>query len=396
MYAPSNLSNLREKRLERSLPKDHEDRIAGKGFNSLSHHNLAHKFMPIHQAMQIPGAKAAVDKECEKLETLPAWQMTKVKSKSRSHSGSTNIAKNSPFYLEEWLRVGEDSTGDLEKILLRQFLRLISQRWYVVQKTQVAPSNTHNLWKHSQHRDQWRSLMRQPGSYLDPRVLHPSGRKRRHHCLNFIHPKQLSPFLERLELPFPIEEILSGTEDVVSSGTDRYTTWVKTDPDCYFSTTYGRHSKGRRRVPSARRHDTFSQGFHFDNAPDRSLVQKRLSIYNWNSGHLRGKEGAFEKQIAGKWHVVTLQEAIDDVDHELLTNRFHVTHHGGCAVLSNKDTFYIDVEVKSINLHDTRRELPDKVMEGDPGWDLQGVISRASFRRRLLSIRNIYAKNGRV
>ena len=128
------------------------------------------------------------------------------------------------------------------------------------------------------------------------------------------------------------------------------------------------------REASARRHDTSSQGYHFENAPDRSLVQKRLSIYNWNPGTPRGKEGAFERQIAGKWHVVTLQEAIEYVDHELLTNRFHVTHYGGCAVLFNKDTFYLDIEVKSINLHDTRRELPDKVMEGDPGWDLQGVI----------------------
>ena len=66
-----------------------------------------HKFFPMHQAMKIPDAKAAVDKEWEKLEKLPAWQMTNVKSRSRSHSGSTKIAKNSPFYLEEWLRVGE-------------------------------------------------------------------------------------------------------------------------------------------------------------------------------------------------------------------------------------------------------------------------------------------------
>ena len=32
---------------------------------------------------------------------------------------------------------------------------------------------------------------------------------------NFIHPKQLSPFPERLELPFPDEEILSGCEEDV-------------------------------------------------------------------------------------------------------------------------------------------------------------------------------------
>ena len=91
------------------------------------------------------------------------------------------------------------------------------------------------------------------------------------------------------------------------------------------------------------------------------------------------------------------------MDHELLTNRFHVTHHGGCAVLFNKDTFYPDIEVKSIYLHDTRRDLPDKVMEGGQGWVMQGVLSRASFCRPPLScqktftvlslhITNIYAK----
>ena len=31
--------------------------------------------------MQIPDAKAAVDKEWKKLETIPAWQLEKVKSK---------------------------------------------------------------------------------------------------------------------------------------------------------------------------------------------------------------------------------------------------------------------------------------------------------------------------
>ena len=50
------------KRLERTLPKDHEDCIAGKGFNSLTHHNLVHKFMPMRPAMQILDAKAAVAK----------------------------------------------------------------------------------------------------------------------------------------------------------------------------------------------------------------------------------------------------------------------------------------------------------------------------------------------
>ena len=117
----------------------------------------------------------------------------------------------------------------------------------------------------------------------------------------------------------------------------------------------------------------------------RSIVQGRLSIYNWNPGPWRWKEDAFEKQIVGKWHFITLQEASDYVDHELLTNRFHVTHYAGCAVLLKKDTFYTNVNVKSIYLHDTRRGFPDQVMEGEQGWSLQGVLSRASLRRSPVS-----------
>ena len=69
-------------RMEESLPKYHEDHIAGKGDNSLRQYNLVHKFIPMPQAMKIPAAKAAVDKEWEKLEKIPAWDKTKVRNKS--------------------------------------------------------------------------------------------------------------------------------------------------------------------------------------------------------------------------------------------------------------------------------------------------------------------------
>ena len=35
----------------------------------------------MRQAMNIPAAKAAVDKEWEKLEKIPAWYITKVRNK---------------------------------------------------------------------------------------------------------------------------------------------------------------------------------------------------------------------------------------------------------------------------------------------------------------------------
>ena len=50
--------------------------------DSLQHDNLVHKFILMPQAMKIPAAKAAVDKEWEKLEKIPAWDLTKVRNKS--------------------------------------------------------------------------------------------------------------------------------------------------------------------------------------------------------------------------------------------------------------------------------------------------------------------------
>ena len=68
-------------RMGNSEPHNHEDHIAGKGENSLQHYILVHKFIPMPQAMKIPAAKAAADKEWEKLEKISAWNLTKVKSK---------------------------------------------------------------------------------------------------------------------------------------------------------------------------------------------------------------------------------------------------------------------------------------------------------------------------
>ena len=68
-------------RMGNSIPHHHQDHIAGKGEHSLQHYNLVHKFIPMPQAMKIHAAKAAVDKEWEKLEKISAWNLTKVRSK---------------------------------------------------------------------------------------------------------------------------------------------------------------------------------------------------------------------------------------------------------------------------------------------------------------------------
>ena len=50
-------------RMEGFQSKNHKDHIAGKGVNSLSHYNLVHRFIPMLEALKIPDAKAAVEKE---------------------------------------------------------------------------------------------------------------------------------------------------------------------------------------------------------------------------------------------------------------------------------------------------------------------------------------------
>ena len=56
-------------RVGESLPNYHEDHISGKGDNSLQHCNLVHNFS-CASSMKVPAAKAAVDKEWEKLEKI--------------------------------------------------------------------------------------------------------------------------------------------------------------------------------------------------------------------------------------------------------------------------------------------------------------------------------------
>ena len=102
---------------------------------------------------------------------------------------------------------------------------------------------------------------------------------------NFIHPRQLSPFPERLELPFSNDEILSGYEDIVSSGTDHFTSWVKMSEheilaqhvvDIHRAAAEFREASKRKPATSCHKNSSYE---HF---ATRSVVQRRLGIYNWN------------------------------------------------------------------------------------------------------------------
>ena len=68
----------------------------------MTHHNLVHKFIPMPQAILILDAKPAVDKEWKKLETIPAWQLDKVKSKMVVFLEAQRDEKKVHFMLHWW------------------------------------------------------------------------------------------------------------------------------------------------------------------------------------------------------------------------------------------------------------------------------------------------------
>ena len=100
-------------------------------------------------------------------------------------------------------------------------------------------------------------------------------------------PQGTATFWEKTEAPLLLRlgsgEILSGCEDVVSSSQDRYTAWVKAEPDV----TLERHvvdvqkAVAGYREAVVRRQESTTQEYFFDtNVPNRSSVQKRLSKNN--------------------------------------------------------------------------------------------------------------------
>ena len=87
-----------------------------KDTNSLQHYNLVHNFIPMPQAMKIPAAKAAVDKEWEKLEKISAWNLTKVRSKkevideARTKGAKVHFCLTDGHLSSEKCRIGGQNT----------------------------------------------------------------------------------------------------------------------------------------------------------------------------------------------------------------------------------------------------------------------------------------------
>ena len=172
-----------------------------------------------------------------------------------------------------------------------------------------------------------------PGPSNEPATLKPA-------VPEIIHPIQHATAPQRLLLPHSDTEILTHLNDDISSIRDGYTGWVMSDA----TTTRERHMacKGSA-VPAfrkayERRNPSPQQNYRFDTSVPNRLLE--ISISNWNPGNRRGKPGAIEKHIAGKLHIIALQEAIEYLQHECLMNHFYITHFACCAVLFNRDSLH--------------------------------------------------------
>ena len=183
-------------------------------------------------------------------------------------------------YLEEWIFTGDDSSDEQGFTNFPLIIQSTGNTDYICDDDPPTPRPSRQPdflpWEPTRPQDKayfWKRNAA-PLPPLQPRC-------------NFIHPRQLSPFPERLKLLFSNDEILSGYEDIVSSRTDQFTAWVKMTPDEVLvhhmvdvqkATADFREASERRPATSSQ---TNSTSKYFSN---RSPLQKRLSINNWNPG----------------------------------------------------------------------------------------------------------------
>ena len=133
-------------------------------------------------------------------------------------------------------------------------------------------------------------------------------------------------------------EIFTLFNEDKSSIRDDYIAWLTADPTTIRARTMTDKGNAAPVFHKAFKRTCLSSPseYKFDTSkPNRLLAQTRISILTWNPGPRGGTPGAIERHVAGKWHVIALQEYLQ---HEILANRFHISHPAGRAVLFNKDT----------------------------------------------------------
>ena len=139
-------------------------------------------------------------------------------------SGSQSGNRSKKAFLEEWVFVGGDAS-DEQNVMDFPVLHSTDHTDCIRDDHPPTPRPLKQpdslLWEPTRPQDK---------AYFWERIEAPLPPLRPQPKCNFIHPRQLSPFPERLELPFSNDEILCTYEVIVSSGTDQFTAWVKMSP----------------------------------------------------------------------------------------------------------------------------------------------------------------------
>ena len=199
-----------------------------------------------------------------------------------------------------------------------------------------------------------------------------------------VHPVQFGIMPKRLHQPHLDDEILSGHEEDVSSIQDGCTAWwwliqsqywndtlsvkVVLCPSIVTPMTGGRVHPIQSIALStmcpticlSRHASAFWTGtLELDEA--KKAPSKRTSRRNGTSLLCRRQLSTFSTNA---WRVIFTWLTTPDA-----------------LFFSTKDTFHPDIKVSSIYLHDTKNVQHQVINEGQSGWVLQAVISRASFRR---------------
>ena len=81
-----------------------------------------------------------------------------------------------------------------------------------------------------------------------------------------------------------------------------FSAWVKADPE----TILRRHVVDAKGLYPALREASARRRNHLLGT-NRLTEQRRLSVFNWNPGPRRGKEGAIDRHLVGKWHITDLR-----------------------------------------------------------------------------------------
>ena len=134
-----------------------------------------------------------------------------------------------------------------------------------------------------------------------------------------------------------------------------------------------REAPARKRSPSC-------QGYHFNkDIPNRLAEQTRRSVYNWNPGPRRGKDGAIERHIAGKWHIIRARFLDDSLPRDTLWRLGSLVQQG-YFLLGHRGLVHLSPRHQGLRTgQDKRRRI----------WvGVTGVVSRASFRRQPRSGQN--------